>query len=116
MVGKGVFEFDDASSNVVGGPLEVGDGMLGAEYVTPGRRRAGEVKVVICARLRTVSRGTRTVNSRPWAIRLKRLHVEGLSVGSRDKYDFRKRGALVEIRFGNVDVRMVIGRRWGEIM
>lgn len=100
----------------VEGPSEVGDRVAGAEYVTPACRRAGDVKVAICARLRTVSRGTRTVSSRLWAMRLKRLHVDGFNTGSRDRYDFRKRGVLVAIRFGRVEVRIVIGRRCGEIM
>jgi hypothetical protein len=39
----------------------------------------------------------------------------GFMLGSRRRYERRKRGVEVDIRVGSVDVRKVMGRRWAGI-
>jgi hypothetical protein len=84
-------------------PVDVGDEVVGPVSVRLCCRRTGEVNVAIWARRRTVSRGKRTPSSRPDARKVKRLQVDGLRTGSRERYDLRKRGVLVLRRFGRVE-------------
>lgn len=79
-------------------------------------RKAGDVNAAICARRRTVSRGNLRPISRPDERKLKAFQIDGLRIGSSERYDFRKRGVLELTRFGRVEYKTVIGRRWGGIM
>lgn len=81
----------------------------------PWLRKPGDVNVAICARRRTVSSGNRRPISRPDERKVKALQVDGLTIGSRERYDFRKRGVLELTRLGRVEYKIVIGSRWGEI-
>lgn len=76
-------------------------------------RRLIEVYVAIWARRRTVSRGNFTASSRPEPRKVKRFHIDGLRRGSIDRYDLRMRGVEVEMKFGRLEWRTVIGTRWG---
>jgi hypothetical protein len=76
----------------------------------------GEVKVAICARRRTVSRGKRTASSTPEPMKLNKFQEDGCSTGSRERYDLRINGVLAVIKFGRLEWRMVIGIRCGGIV
>ena len=99
----------------VGAEVLTTDGVVGLLTARPRVRKMGDVNVAICARRRTVSSGNRRPNSRPDEMKVKRLQVDGLTTGSRERYDFRKRGVLMLIRFGRVEDKTVIGRRWGGV-
>lgn len=74
-------------------------------------RRLGDVKVAICARRSTVSRGNRTASSKPDPMKVNKFHMDGLRTGSRDRYDFRKSGVVVIMKLGKLEWRIVIGTR-----
>ena len=74
-------------------------------------RRLGDVKVAICARRSTVSRGNRTASSPPDPMKVNKFHMDGLRTGSRERYSFRKSGVVVIMKFGKLEWRIVIGTR-----
>lgn len=76
-----------------------------------GSDESGDVHVAICARRSTVSSGNFTPRSSVDATKVATLQLLGFRTGSMLRYDFRKRGAEVEINAGSVDVRKVIGTR-----
>lgn len=64
-------------------PADGEDGERTAPYFCC--RRLGDVKVAICARRRTVSKGNRTASSTPEPKSENRFHREGCKTGSMDK-------------------------------
>jgi hypothetical protein len=74
-------------------------------------RKLGDVKVAICARRNTVSRGNRTASSKPDPRNVNRFHMDGLRIGSRERYVFKKSGVVVRMKFGRLEWRIVMGTR-----
>lgn len=74
-------------------------------------RRLKDVYVAIWARRSTVSSGNRTASSRPEPRNAQRFHAFGFRRGSMDRYDLRKSGVEVIMRFGRLEWSTVIGTR-----
>lgn len=50
--------------------------------------------------------------SRPEPRKVNMLHMEGLRMGSSERYVFRRKGVVVRMKFGRLECRMVIGTKW----